>query len=135
MKVSIISRSLLPGLALLLAAGAFAANKGNKGSIELDKPTTVSGHQLAPGQYRLTWDGTGSNVELMILSHGKLVATVPAHWLELSQPEPHDDATESRTNDDGTQSLTKIDFGGKKYALTFSDESAMTGSASQDSSQ
>jgi hypothetical protein len=27
MKVSIISRSLLPGLALLLATGAFAANK------------------------------------------------------------------------------------------------------------
>ncbi len=134
MKVSIISKSLLPGLALLLATSAFAANKGNKGSIELDKSTTVSGHQLAPGQYKLTWDGTGSNVELMILSHGKLVATVPAHLLELSQPEPND-ATESRTNDDGSQSLTKIDFRGKKYALTFADESAMTGSASQDSSQ
>jgi hypothetical protein len=75
MKVSIISRRLLPGLALLLATSAFAANKGNKGSIELDKSTTVSGHQLAPGQYKLTWDGTGSDVELMILSHGKLVAT------------------------------------------------------------
>jgi hypothetical protein len=134
MKGSIISRSLVPGLALLLATGAFAANKGNKGSIELDKPTTVSGHQLAPGQYKLTWDGTGSNVELMILSHGKLVAMVPAHLLELSQSEPHD-ATESRTNDDGSQSLTKIDFGGKKYALTFGDESAMTGSASQGISQ
>ena len=134
MNVSIISRSLLPGLALLLVTGAFAANKGNKGSIELDKPTTVSGHQLAPGQYKLTWNGTGSNVELMILSHGKLVAMVPAHLLELSQSEPHD-GTESRTNGDGSQSLTKNDFGGKKYALTFSDESAMTGSASQDSSQ
>ena len=49
MKVSIISKSLLPGLALLLATSAFGANKGNKGSIELDKSTTVSGHQLAPG--------------------------------------------------------------------------------------
>jgi len=60
MKVSIISKSLLPGLALLLATSPFGANKGNKGSIELDKSTTVSGHQLAPGQYKLTWDGTGS---------------------------------------------------------------------------
>ena len=134
MSLSKISKTLLPGLALLVATSAFAANKPNKASIELDQPTTIRGHQLAPGEYKLTWDGTGTNVQLMILSHGKLVATVPAHLLELSQPEPND-ATETRTNDDGSQSLTKIDFGGKKYALTFSDESAMTGSASQDSSQ
>src|SRR5258707_15752111 len=123
MKVSIISRSLLPGLALLLATSAFGANKGNKGSIELDKSTTVSGHQLAPGQYKLTWDETGSSVELMILSHGKLVATVPAQLVELSQA-GQNNATESRKNDDGSQSLTQIDFAGKKYALAFGDQSA-----------
>ena len=134
MKLSIISRSLLPALALLLATSASAANKGNKGSIELDKPTIVGGHQLATGQYKLTWDGTGSNVELMISSHGKLVATVPAHLIELSQSE-RNDATETRTNEDGSQSLTKIDFAGKKYALAFGDESTMTESASQESSQ
>ena len=33
MKLSIIAKSLLPGVALLLATSAFAANKGNKGSI------------------------------------------------------------------------------------------------------
>ncbi len=134
MKTSIISKGLLPGLTLLLATSAFASNKGNKGSIELDKLTTVSGHQLAPGQYKLTWDGTGSNVELMISSHGKLVATVPARMIELSQPEPND-ATEVSRNGDGSQSLTKIDFGGKKYGLAFGDESAMTESALQDSSR
>jgi hypothetical protein len=134
MKLSMISKSLLPGLALLLATSAFAANKGNKGSLELFAPATVSGHQLVPGQYELTWDGTGSSVELMILSHGKLVATVPARLIELSQSE-RNNATELRTNGDGSQSLTKIDFAGKKYALAFGDESAMTQSASQDSSQ
>ena len=134
MKLSMISKSLLPGLALLLATSAFAANKGNKGLLELFAPATVSGHQLAPGQYKLTWDGTGSSVELMILSHGKLAATVPARLIELSQSE-RDNATETRTNDDGSQSLTKIDFAGKKYALAFGDESAATESASQDSSQ
>jgi hypothetical protein len=134
MKLSMISKSLLPGLALLLATSAFAANKGNKGSLELFAPATVSGHQLAPGQYKLTWDGTGSSVELMILSHGKLAATVPARLIELSQSE-RNNATELHTNGDGTQSLTKIDFAGKKYALAFGDESAATESASQDSSQ
>lgn len=134
MKLSIISKSLLPGLALLLATSAFAANNGNKGSLQLFGPAIVSGHQLAAGQYKLSWDGTGSSVELMILSQGKLVATVPAQLIQLTQAE-RDNATETRTNVDGSQSLTKIDFAGKKYALAFGDESTMTESASQDSSQ
>ena len=122
-------KNLLHGLALLLATSAFAANKVTKGSFEVFEPITVSGHQLAPGQYKLTWDGTGSSVELMILSHGKLVASVPAQLVELNQA-GHDNATESRTNDDGSQSLTQIDFAGKKYALAFGDQSAAE-SASQ----
>jgi hypothetical protein len=130
MKLSMISKSLLPGLALLLATSAFAANNVNKGSFEVFDPVTVSGHQLVPGQYNLTWDGTGSSVELMILSHGKLVATVPARLIELSQSE-HNNATESRKNGDGSQSLTQIDFAGKKYALAFGMESAATDSTSQ----
>jgi hypothetical protein len=134
MKLSTMCMNLLPGLALLLATSAFAANNVNKGSFEVFEPITVSGHQLVPGQYKLTWDGTGSNVELMILSHGKLVATVPAQLLDLSQGE-RDNATVSRTNDDGSQSLTQIDFAGKKYALAFGDESAATTSASPDGSQ
>ncbi|MGA8491412.1 MAG: hypothetical protein WB711_13380 [Terriglobales bacterium] len=65
MKLSTMCKNLLPGLALLLATGAFAANNVNKGSFEVFDPLTVSGHQLAPGQYKLTWDGTGSSVELL----------------------------------------------------------------------
>ena len=133
MNVSKISKTLLPGLALLLATSAFAANKGNKGALDLDTPATIAGHQLAPGEYKLTWDGTGSNVELMILSHGKLVATVPAHLIELSQPE-RNNAIESSTNADGSQTLNKIDFAGKKYALAFGEETT-TESASQGTSR
>ena len=134
MNFSKIFKTVLPALALLLTNGAFAANKANKGSIELDQPATIGAHQLAPGEYKLTWDGTGPNVDLMILSHGKLVATVPARVLELSRPQPSN-AYEAHTNADGSQSLTEIDFGGKKYALAFGDEATMTESASQSSSQ
>ena len=128
-----ISRILLPALALLLGTSAFAANKRNKGSLELDKPATVAGQQLAPGEYKLTWDGTGPNVDLMILSYGKLVATVPAHLIELSRPE-RSNGYEAHTNDDGSQVLKSIEFGGKKYELSFVD-ATMTESASQSSSQ
>ncbi len=130
MKLSTISKSVLPGLALLLATGAFAANNANKGSLNVFEPVTVNGHQLAPGEYKLTWAGTGPNVELMILSQGKVVATVPARLVELGQA-GHDNATESHKNDDGSQSLTQIDFAGKKYALAFGMESAATDSTSQ----
>jgi hypothetical protein len=129
-----ISKSLVPGIALLLATSAFAANKANKGSLEVFEPVTVSGHQLAPGQYKLTWDGTGPEVEAMILSQGKLVATVPAHLTDLSEAQ-RNNATESRKNDDGSQSLTQVDFAGKKYALSFGNESATTGSTSSAGSQ
>ena len=135
MKLSMVYKSVLPGLALLLATTVFAANNANKGSLDVFEPLTVSGHQLPPGQYKLTWDGTGPDVDLMILSHGKLVASVPAHLIELSQSE-RNNATVSRKNDDGSQSLTQIDFAGKKYALAFSDEAAAaSGPTSSDSSQ
>jgi hypothetical protein len=134
MKLAMISKILLPGLTLLLAASTFAANKGNMGSFKVFEPVTVDGHQLTPGQYRLAWDGTGSGVALMILSQGKLVATVPARLIELGQAS-RDNATESHKNEDGSQSLTQIDFAGKKYALSFGDESAVTGSMSQTGSQ
>ena len=134
MNFSKISKTLLPVLALLLATSAFAANKGNKGSIDLDQPATIGGHQLAPGEYKLTWDGTGPNVDLMILSYGKLVATVPAHLIDLSRPE-RNNGYEVHTNDDGSQTLTSIEFGGKKFALAFGGEATMTESVSQSSSQ
>lgn len=121
MKLSTLSKKLLPGLALLLATGAFAANKG---SFHVYERVTVSGHQLAPGEYQLKWDGTGPSVELNILSQGKVVATVPARLVETSRAD--NSATHLRKNDDGTQSLIEIDFAGKKYALTFTDESAAT---------
>ncbi len=122
MKLSTISKKLLPGLALLLATGAFAANKA---SFKVFEQVTVSGHQLAPGDYQLKWDGTGPNVELSILSQGKLVATVPARLVEMSRADYS--ATQLHKNVDGTQSLTEIDFAGKKYSLVFGDDSA-TGS-------
>lgn len=134
MKLSQISRSALPGLALLLATSAFAANKTNKGSFEISEPLTVSGHELRPGQYKLTWEGTGGDVQAMILSDGKLVATVPAHLTDLNQPGPYD-AVESRKNDDGRRSLTEVDFAGKKYVMSFENEATITGSTSSGGSQ
>lgn len=127
MKLSMISKSVLPGLALLLAASAFAANKPNKGSLDVSEPVTVSGQQLKPGEYKLKWEGAGSDVQVMIWSQGALVATVPAHVTDLGKAE-RSNGYESRRNDDGSQTVTQVSFGGKKYALSFDNASPGSGS-------
>lgn len=127
MKVSMIYKNVLPGLALLLATSAFAADKSNKGSLEVTEPVKVSGQQLKPGEYKLKWQGTGSDVEVMIWSQGALVATVPAHVTDLSVAERYN-GYESRHNEDGSQTVLQVSFAGKKYALSFDNESATSGS-------
>jgi hypothetical protein len=133
-KLSLISKSLVPGVALLVATSAFAANKANKGSFDVFDPVTVSGHQLPPGQYKLTWEGTGPDVEAMILSGGKLVATVPAHLTDQSEAAPTN-VTQTRQNDDGSKSMTQVDFAGKKYSLSFGNAPTTTESTSETGSQ
>jgi hypothetical protein len=128
MKFQSICKSLLVGLALLLATSAFAA--ANKGSMQLLDPVTVSGKQLPAGDYSVKWDGNGPNVEVNILKGNKVVATIPARVIDLSQ-KPERDAAVVRNNDDGSRSLAEIRFGGKTYGLAVGTESAsMDGSGS-----
>ncbi len=120
MSVSKISKGLLLGLALLLATSGFAANKG---SFQVNDPVTINGKQLASGTYGVTWDGPGPNVELNILKGKNVVATVPAHMLDLEQS-PVRDSVVTNTNSDGHKSLSEIRFSGKKYAFAVNNESA-----------
>ena len=71
MKFATISKSLVMGLALLLASSAFAANKA---TLTLTDPASVNGTKLKAGEYKLQWDGTGS-VEVSIVQ-GKNVRNV-----------------------------------------------------------
>jgi hypothetical protein len=128
MKFQSASKSLLLGLALLLATSAFAA--GNKGSMQLLDPVNVSGKQLPAGEYSVKWDGSGPNVEVNIMKGNKVIATTPARLIDLSA-KPERDAAIVKNNDDGSRSLAEIHFGGKTYGLAIGTESAsMDGSGS-----
>jgi hypothetical protein len=120
MKLSTVSKSLFLGLALLLAVSAFAANKG---SLQLSEAVTVSGTQLAPGEYKVQWDGTGSNVELSIIQGKKIVAKVPAHMVDLNEPSRSDAAVVNK-NSDGSKSLSEVRLSGKKFAFAVGEEAA-----------
>jgi hypothetical protein len=113
MKFATVSKSLLMGSALLLATSAFAANKA---SMQVQSPLTINGATLKPGEYKVEWNGSGSNVELSITQGKKVLAKLPAHVVDL-QATSNSDATVIRRNDDGTNSLTGLRFGGKKFAL------------------
>ena len=128
MKFQSVSKSLLLGLALLLATSAFAA--GNKGSMQLLDPVNVSGKQIPAGDYSVKWDGSGPNVEVNIMKGNKVVATTPARLIDLSA-KPDRDSAVVKNNDDGSRSLAEIHFGGKTYGLAIGTESAsMDGSGS-----
>jgi len=120
MKFATVSKSMVVGLALLLASSAFAASKA---SLQLSNPVTVNGTQLKPGDYKLQWEGNGPDVELSIMQGKNVVAKVPARVIALDTPAANDAAV-TRTSNSGPSSLAGIRFQGKKLALEFSEDSA-----------
>jgi len=120
MKLSVISKGLLLGMALLLATSAFASNKG---SMNVQENLTVSGKRLSAGDYQLQWEGSGPNVEVNILRGKKVVATVPARLVDINQS-PSSNASIVRKNADGSRTLTEVRFSGKKYALAIGEDTA-----------
>jgi hypothetical protein len=119
MKFATVSKSIVLGLALLLASSVFAATKGN---LELTDSVTVNGTNLKPVDYKFQWEGSGPNVELSILRGKNVVAKVPAHVVELQTPAANDAAL-TRKDSSGQKSLTGVRFQGKKTALEFGDTS------------
>lgn len=119
MKFATVSKSVLMGLALLLASSAFA---GTKGSLQLNNPVLVNGTTLKPGEYKVQWEGSGPNVELSIMQGKNVLAKVPAHVVDLQSPSASDAAV-TRKNDSGPNSLAGVRFQGKKFAIELADSS------------
>ena len=99
MHASNVFKSFLLGFTLLLAAGAFAANKG---PLQITDSTSVGGKQLKPGDYTVTWDGDGPNIQLNIMKGSKVVTTVPAHVVTVD----HSAASNSTVATDTRPSIT-----------------------------
>jgi hypothetical protein len=113
MKFATVSKSMVMGLALLLASSAFAATKAN---LQLSNPVMVNGTKLKPGDYKVQWEGSAGNVELSITQGKTVVAKVPAHVIELQAPAANDAAV-TRKNESGPNTLAGVRFQGKKFAL------------------
>jgi hypothetical protein len=119
MKFATVSKSLVMGLALLLASSASAATKA---SLQLNNPVLVNGTTLKPGEYKVQWEGSGPNVELSIMQGKNVLAKVPAHVVDLQAPSPNDAAV-TRKNDSGPNTLAGVRFQGKKFAIELGEAS------------
>jgi hypothetical protein len=117
MTFSTISKSVVMGLALLLASSAFAVTKA---SLNLQSPTTISGTKLKAGEYKLEWDGSGPNVEVSIMQGRNVLAKVQAKVVDLNSPSANNAAVVIKNND-GTSTLSGARFAGKKFALELGD--------------
>jgi len=108
--------ALFSTLAFLLSLSAFARDR-NQHSVNIPDAVVVGGTQLQPGSYKVEWQGTGPDVQVTFLQHGKTVATV-AGTLKTGSPVGHDQiVTDSANSSNNT--LDEIDFGRDKQALVF----------------
>ena len=112
MKLNHLAKTVVLGLAVLLASSAFASNKG---SLHVHEAFVVNGQQLAPGEYQLRWDGTGSNVEVSFLQGKKEVAKASAKVVALDKAYDYDSAVIDHAS--GKAAVSEVRFAGKKYAL------------------
>jgi hypothetical protein len=126
MKLNNLAKFAVLGLAVLLATGAFASNKG---SLHVEEAVQVNGQQLPAGDYQLRWDGTGSNVELSFMQGKKEVAKTSAKVVTLENASPNDATVVDRSSG---ASLSEVRFAGKKFALAIGGEaSAMSANSSK----
>jgi len=116
--------TLLVGSSLLLSASAFAGNS-NKKSLRFDTSVTVEGQQLAAGDYKVEWSGTGPDVKLNILKGKETVASVDAHIVSVPVPNKQDGYS-ATTGKDGSRSLTTVFFSGEKFDLEIGQAAAAT---------
>jgi hypothetical protein len=116
---------ILLAAVVLLAGSALAASKG---PLELQETASVAGTQLKSGTYTVQWEGTGDQVQLKIYQGKKEVASTSARVVTLDKPLDRD-ATLMRRNDDGTLTVTRINFGKKNFALELNGDGGGSGAA------
>src|SRR5438445_7058820 len=109
--------AVLALVAFSLSLGGFAKDR-NEGKFTLSNPASVGSTQLQPGDYKATWDGSGSDVQVKILQGKNVVATTSAKLVQKEQPAPYSAVTLSNPSN-GTATLNELSFNKRKESLVF----------------
>src|SRR5215470_10999181 len=104
---------------LITTAGLFADSKSkDSGNINLSNPIQVGSTQVAPGDYKVEWTGTGDNVQVNILKGKNVVATTEGKVVELPKKAENSSVT-TRALDNNTRALMEIQFDNRTESLVF----------------
>jgi len=106
-----LNRKSLVSCAVLLAAFPVLAAHMYTITWTVSQPTTIGTMEIKPGDYELRVEEGQSQLE--VVSHGKMVAQVPCHWIQLPSK-----AAASEVEVDSNK-VTGVEFGGKTAALDF----------------
>lgn len=99
-------------LLLALPVASFAAK--NSKNVTFDQTTQVGNTELQPGTYKVSWNGTGSQVEVDFSQNKKTVASTTAQIV--NAPGPYDSAVQV-SKETGNSVLEELDF--KNLELVF----------------
>jgi hypothetical protein len=128
MKINHLAKTVVLGLAVLLASSAFASNKT---TLEVREAFEVNGQQLAAGEYQLRWEGSGPSVEVSFIKGKKEVAKTSAKVVTLEKAADYDSAVIDHAS--GKAIVSQVRIAGKKFALDLgaTEKAEMSGSANK----
>jgi hypothetical protein len=89
-----------------------------KKNVDVTDQVVLAGTTLAPGQYKVEWQGSGPNVKVNFLKSGKTVLTAPARVEQLKTKAPYDAVVENIRNN-GTKTIREIEWNNQREALMF----------------
>jgi hypothetical protein len=98
-----------------LSLGAFAKDR-NEGKFTLTETAQIGSTQLKAGDYKVSWEGTGSDVQVKILQGKNVVATTSAKLVDKSL---RTDAVTLGGASGSVKTVDEIDFSNHKQALVF----------------
>ena len=113
------SRFTLGAIAVVLLSVSGWASDRMKANIQIYKTVNVGSTQLAPGEYEITWTGSGTSAEATFSQGKKVIATVPA---QLTQERSGYSSPALRT-DSVSNTLTGVEL--PKVSLSFTSDSSV----------
>jgi hypothetical protein len=102
--------ALVAAVVVLLAVSGFATE------LSFNVPVTLNGKQLAPGKYKVKLTENGGATEVVFYQGKTAVASAPAKLVDNARAFRYDGFV-LKQNPDGSNSLTEIQFAGKKGAV------------------
>lgn len=109
------NKSLLTAATILLLPTLAFARQKDSTQVQFDNSVSIAGTELAPGDYKVTWQGNGSDVTVSFMDGRKIVATAPARLV--NEPASQPGAVEVQEGTGKTEILQAVDLKGE--ALQF----------------